>query len=577
MKSIKYQKLYRLFLLLSSKRKTQIYFLLILLLINGLLESLSISTIIPFLTLIVANEKNIDIPIFGNYNLDISTSTNILLTITILFSFFIFFSTFIRIFNNFYIARLTAKINIDLSNYIFRNNIYQPYTSYTKKSSSKIISLITSKVSDCSNSLKSLFTILLASIISLSIVVALLFYNWKVVVTAFVFLYLYYMIISKIVRKILLNNGKKLAINDPLMIKTIQETFQGFRDIIINNTEKIYINLFNKYNSILKIRTADSELFITTPKFLLEGVTLLLVALIGYNLSKSSLESSEYIPLIGSFVYALQRLIPLTQQTYASWASYKLRSPSIKDVLEELEKKQYFEKFSPKSKKLNINKEIIFKDISFSYDNSKTIIKDINLKINKGDHIGIYGDTGSGKSTFLDILMGLLPPTKGKMYVDGIDVYYKNYQYDWTSNISHVPQNIFLKEGSIAENIVFGEGARNLNLELLKKAAQIAQVDQFVQQTEKGFETMVGERGIRLSGGQRQRISLARAIYNIRQILVLDEATSALDQETENLIIDSILQNFSNLTIIMVSHRMKSLENCSRIFKVQSNGEILEE
>jgi ABC-type bacteriocin/lantibiotic exporter with double-glycine peptidase domain len=163
------------------------------------------------------------------------------------------------------------------------------------------------------------------------------------------------------------------------------------------------------------------------------------------------------------------------------------------------------------------------------------------------------------------------------MYVDGIDVYYKNYQYDWTSNISHVPQNIFLKEGSIAENIVFGEGARNLNLELLKKAAQIAQVDQFVQQTEKGFETMVGERGIRLSGGQRQRISLARAIYNIRQILVLDEATSALDQETENLIIDSILQNFSNLTIIMVSHRMKSLENCSRIFKVQSNGEILEE
>ena len=179
MKSIKYQKLYRLFSLLSNRRKTQIYFLLILLLINGLLESLSISTIIPFLTLIVSDENNIDVPIISNYNLDISASPNILLIITILFSIFIFVSTFLRIFNNFYIARLTAKINIDLSNYIFRNNIYQPYTSYTRKSSSKIISLITSKVSDCSNSLKSLFTILLASIISLSIVAALLFYNWN--------------------------------------------------------------------------------------------------------------------------------------------------------------------------------------------------------------------------------------------------------------------------------------------------------------------------------------------------------------------------------------------------------------
>jgi len=171
----------------------------------------------------------------------------------------------------------------------------------------------------------------------------------------------------------------------------------------------------------------------------------------------------------------------------------------------------------------------------------------------------------------------LLPPTKGKMYVDGIDVYQSNYQSDWTSNISHVPQNIFLKEGSIAENIAFGEDDQSLNLELLKKAAKITQVQPFVQQMEKGFETMVGERGIRLSGGQRQRISLARAIYKIRQILVLDEATSALDQETEKLIIDSILKNFSNLTIIMVSHRMKSLENCSRIIKVKSNGEIQEE
>lgn len=578
MKSIRNQKLYRLFLLLSNRRKKQIYCLLILLLINGLLESLSISTIIPFLSLIVSEKNNLEIPIISNnFTLDLNNYPNILFWVTVLFCVFVFISTCLRIFNNFYISRLTSKINIDLSNYIFRNNIYQSYTSYTKKSSSKIISLLTAKISDCSNSFRSLFTILLASIIALSIIISLLFYNWKVVIISFIFLYIYYTIISTNVRKILLNNGKILALNDPLLIKTIQETFQGFRDIVINNNQKVYLNLFYKYNSIIKTRIAYSELFITTPKFLLEGIVLLIVACLGFNLSKSNLQSSEYIPLIGAFVYALQRLIPLTQQAYAAWASYKLRSPSIENVLNELEQNQIKGRPSLNVQKINFRNEIIFENISFGYDNSKTIIKDVSLKINKGDHIGIYGETGSGKSTFLDILMGLLPPTHGKMYIDEIDLYQNNFQTIWTSNISHVPQNIFLKEGNISENIAFGEDYQDLNFDLLKKASKIAQVDSFVNQTNDGFKTLVGERGIRLSGGQRQRISLARAIYKVRKILVLDEATSALDHNTEKIIIDSLVNTYKDLTIIMVSHRMKSLENCNRIFNVLSNGQIKED
>jgi len=223
---------------------------------------------------------------------------------------------------------------------------------------------------------------------------------------------------------------------------------------------------------------------------------------------------------------------------------------------------------------LNFNNKIVLKNISYSYDQSNNILKNINLEINKGDHIGIYGETGSGKSTFLDILMGLLPPSKGSIYIDKINISQNNYQNYWTSKISHVPQTVFLKEGSIAENIAFGEDKLEIDFDLLNKAANVAQLENFIKQSSLGFQSVVGERGIMLSGGQRQRIAIARAIYKSRDILILDEATSALDEDTEKKIIKSILRDYRKLTVIMVTHRLSSLENCNRIFKVTSQGEI---
>ena len=219
---------------------------------------------------------------------------------------------------------------------------------------------------------------------------------------------------------------------------------------------------------------------------------------------------------------------------------------------------------------MSFEKSIEFKNIYFSYDTSNYILKNINFKINKGEHVGIFGETGSGKSTLLDIIIGLLTPTKGDILIDNLSLYKGNSNFNWTSKIACVSQNIFLKEGTIAENIAFGQSHGEFDLELLNRASKIAQIDEFINQTELGFETNVGERGIRLSGGQRQRISIARAIYKSREILVLDEATSALDNITEEKIIDSIRNN-SNLTILMVTHRLKSLEICDRLFRIKNN------
>ena len=583
MKSIKVMKFYRLFYLLETRRKKQIYFLIILLMLNGIIESLSISTVAPFLSLIVSDKNVLDNDLISKYiPLNILNSTDIMFGITFLFCILILISTILRIFNNWYILTLTAKINIDLSNKIFKKNIYQNYSDYTKKSSSKIISLVVEKVSACSSAINSLFMILLGSIISLCIVFSLLLFNWKIVLISFLFLYIYYIIISSKVRKALTNNGKIVSFNDPIRIKIIQESFFGFRDILINNMGNIYINLFNKYNSIIQLKKAYSQLYILFPKFLLEAITLLTIAIVGYGLTYSSSQNSEFIPFIGAYVYALQRLLPLTQQTYAAWAAYKVKSPSIDDVLYELECNVNNQRLITKNGNqefnsyLDFKSNIIFKNVFYSYDDKKKILDDICLEIRKGDQIGIFGETGSGKSTFLDIFMGLLPPKKGSIFIDKIHIYQKNYQHFWTSKISHVPQSIFLKEGTIAENIAFGEEEEDFNFGLLKKAASVAQLDNFIKQSTLGFQSIVGERGIMLSGGQRQRIAIARALYKSRDVLILDEATSALDEITEKRILEAILRNYKDLTILMVTHRLNSLKNCNRVFKV-IDGKILEQ
>ena len=581
MKAIKENNIYRLFTLLNKKRKNQIYFLFLLLIFNGISESIALISIIPYLSLIISDKNKIDYKNINDYlPIDLNNYQNALLYLTILFCFFITISTILRIFNNWYILRLIAKINIDLSNSIFLKNIYQPYEKYTKKSSSKVISLITDKVRLSVSALKEVFYMLLGSIVGITLIVTLSVYSWKIILISVLFLSLYYLIISKQVRKILLNIGKYIALYAPDRIKIVQESFNGFRDIVINGTEDIYFNLFNKYNSSITFKESRSQLFITLPKYLIEGIILFTIATVGYFISTYNNQNSEFIPLLGAFVYAILKLLPLSQLTYASWAGYKVKVAILEDILKELQNNQNIPDFRenlPENKKITFKNKITFKKVNYSYEGSKNVLNDVCLTLKKGDHIGIYGETGSGKSTFLDLLMGLLPPKKGSVFVDNIDLYKHNNNYNWTSNISHVPQSIFLKEGNIAENIAFGFTIENLDFESLERSSRTAQIYKFIKESKDGFFTMVGERGIKLSGGQRQRIAIARALYKSRDILVLDEATSALDELTERKIIDKILKTHENLTVIMVTHRINSLKNCNRIFKITSTGEVVEE
>ena len=293
------------------------------------------------------------------------------------------------------------------------------------------------------------------------------------------------------------------------------------------------------------------------------------MAIVGYNISLLKFNFISFIPIFGSTI-AFQKLLPLVQLTYATWADYRARYPSIVDVIGELTSNQNNKQSTYRKEDLFFNNSIEFKNIYFKYDSSKYILNDINFKINKGEHIGIFGETGSGKSTLIDVIIGLLPPSKGDILIDEVSLNKGNINYNWTKKIAHVSQNIFLKEGTIAENIAYGQSPKEFDFELLEKASKMAQIYDFIQEKEMGFDTNVGERGIKLSGGQRQRITIARAIYKSREILVLDEATSALDNKTEEKIINA-LKNNTNLTILMVTRKLKSLLNCDRVFKMKDN------
>ena len=567
--------IFSLFFFLSRKRKIQILFLLFFQLINGVLEFFSVSAIVPFLSIFVLKNDLNQIPIIGSIliHLGFVNISESFFLITFFFCLLILLSTFFRIFNLRYTYKLAANIEIDLSRKIFKDNIFQSYIDYTKKNSSDFISITIDKVSSSTHAISSFLILTGGLILGIFIIFSLLFVNWQIVSASSFFLLFYYLIIYKKVSKTLSRNGKSIASISPKRIGLMQEVFLGFRDIIVNGTQNIYIEIFNRLDSEYKLKGASTRFIRIFPRYLIEGIVILILAIFGYNLFLLNFDLISFIPILGSVIYAFQKLLPLIQLTYATWADYCVRFHVIVDVLRQLESNKN-NKIIQKKNKIFFDDIVIFKNIYFAYSASNFILKDINFKIFKGEHIGIFGETGSGKSTLLDVIIGLLPPSKGKIYIDGIDLYKGNY--DWTTNIAHVSQNIFLKDGTIAENIAYGQLPEEINYELLERSSRIAQVYDFIKKLKMGFETKVGERGIRLSGGQRQRITIARAIYQSREILVLDEATSALDSITESKIIDSIKNN-SNLTILMVTHRLESLQSCDRVFKLENNKLIEKE
>jgi ATP-binding cassette subfamily B protein len=310
-----------------------------------------------------------------------------------------------------------------------------------------------------------------------------------------------------------------------------------------------------------------------SPRYIIETIGIVFIALLAYILTSNEELISTAIPTLGVLAVGAQKLLPTLQQCYLSISTIKSSEYPLRDVLSILESSNKCKEIKVKS--LQFNNKIELKDVGFKYDaDANFVLRNISLVINKGDCIGIVGETGSGKSTLIDILMGLISPVEGSILIDD-QILDESSLVNWRKSVAHVPQSIYLADTTIEENIAFGKNKEDIDVSRISQAAALAQIEDVISTMPKKYKTIIGENGVSLSGGQRQRIGIARALYTQSDVIVLDEATSALDYKTENKVMDSISQMNTTKTILIIAHRTETLKNCNKIIKLE-NGKISE-
>ena len=513
------------------------------------------------------------IPLVRNFvNLENTTGT------IIKFSLFILISTIIRLLTIWFNEKYTAIIGNDISSNAFSIAIRVPYSEQINRNSSDVIATMIKYIDDTTQVLKNLIRSIYFIIYSISISIGLFLINFKItfaIIFAISFIYLMLVFYSK--NKLILN-GKKITSSYKVQAKLVQESLGSIKDLIINKSFHIYESNFLKTDIIKRRSLAINNFISAYPKIVLEGLGLISVLIIIYFLNYFNPNKiGQTLGLISAFALGFQKLLPAVQSLYLSISRFRSQKESVLKVMVLFKYKtsKYIKK---KTKNIQFEfKKIELKDIFFKYKKSNNwIIESLNLTIKKGEKIGIIGSTGSGKSTLIDIITGLLKPDKGLIYINGIplkDNIFNEKIAELQDIISYVPQNIFITDASVEENIAFGITNKFIDKTKVIKSAKEARIHDFIKNKPEEYKTKLGERGINLSGGQIQRIGIARALYKEPKFIIFDEASSALDSNTEKKILDSIYSLNKDITIIMIAHRLNTIINCDRVIELE-NGKI---
>ena len=562
---------------LTKRRQKQFSLLLILMVIASLAEIISIGAVLPFLGVLTAPEQvyqhSLMQPVIQT--LALTKPEQLILPLTILFITAALLAGVIRLTLLYAMTRLSFATGADLSINIYRRTLYQEYEVHISRNSSEIINGIITKTNTVIAGVISPTLNLISSIILLvGIMGALFAINTIIALSAFIGFGSLYWLVIRYTKVHLKDNGKTIADQSTQMIKSLQEGLGGIRDVLIDGTQQFYCKLYRNTDLPLR-RASGNNVFIGgSPRYAMEAIGMTLIAGLAYLMTQQEDGMVTAIPILGALALGAQRLLPGLQQAYASYSAIKGSKSSFEDVLNLLDQSLTEYADQPLPKPIPFVKEIKLNNLNFRYiEDSPWVLKNINLSLKKGSRIGFMGVTGSGKSTLLDIIMGLLPATEGGLIIDNQAINTQNRRA-WQAHIAHVSQNIYLSDSTIEENIAFGIEKEKIDHQRVKKAAQQAQIAQLIEQWKDGYQTFVGERGIRLSGGQRQRIGIARALYKQADVLIFDEATSALDNETEQAVMDAIEDLGEEVTILIIAHRLTTLKGCDQIIKLEKEFNI---
>ena len=569
--------IHRFWNFLDREKKVKVIFLSILTIITSATEMISIGAVLPFLTALTQPDILLENKYFRELLLksEIKSNEDLTMVFLIIFILFIILSAFLRILLLRFNTRFTYNLSANVSVEVFRKLLSQPYERQIEKNSSEVLSNITYKIDLLSNTIFIFFTFVNSSfVVALTLLTILVYANYIALGMGASFVLIYFLLVISIKGR-LSKYAIILARKNEEILKLIQEGLGAIRDVIIDGTQEFYCKQYTLNEKPLRLAKGNLMLLGSIPKIVLEMLSIILLTTVGlFFIGSEQKNLLNILPFLGLAALGAQKILPILQTGYSGYVALKAQTEVVSDVLDILE--------IPETENINFEQgifsiefrqQINLTNVSFSYQSANEIIvlKNISLSIRKGEKVGIIGQTGGGKSTLLDIIMGLLIPTSGNLIIDD-QVVIKENQRHWQKQVAHVPQNIFLQDVSIAENIAFGIAKEEINLEKVREAAINAQISDFIENLPERYETIVGERGARLSGGQRQRIGIARALYKEASLLIFDEATSALDDSTETQVVSAIEELHASLTTIIVAHRMTSLKHCDVIYEIKQGA-----
>jgi ABC-type multidrug transport system fused ATPase/permease subunit len=567
----------QLFQYVPRRRKMQGIGVFAMMLVGAFAELLTIGAIIPFLALI-SNRSLMD----GNSVaaralrfLHVTNYESAILTVAAGFCLIAVIAAAIRILLVWASQGFVFRLGYDIGTSLLERMLFQSYSWHASQNSSRIISGINKVQSVLNQSMLPVLQGMISITIAVFIILGLLLLSPGVAVLSVAVFGGIYGSISYLSRKRLARNSKVISQAASERTKVIQEGLGGIRDVIIDEAQPIFLKKFSRIDRGLRDAQATNALIAAVPRYAIEGLGMVLIALLALMLSSRSGGLTSALPVLGAMALGAQRLLPLLQQIYNGWTSIQGNRGTLLDVLSLLDRPMPQNRLERRNDPpLPFEHEIRFEQVSFKYaPEGASVVRNLDLVIRKGDRVGLVGKTGSGKTTTVDLLMGLLEPVGGKITVDGKALTSDNL-HRWQKQIAHVPQSIYLADTSILENIAFGVERRLIDVARVKEAAERADIASYILQQADGYDTPVGERGVRLSGGQRQRIGIARALYKRSSVLILDEATSALDNQTETSIMQSVAELGHDITVIMIAHRTTTLRGTDFIVDLRE-GQIV--
>ncbi len=570
-----YMLLSAIFSNLSNKRKYHLLAALVIMILSGISEFLTLAAFAPFITSITEPERLLNYAVVQEFLKDSSPLKVEDIAIISIFTFGLLalISGIIRIVNNWVNENLAAAIGTDFSCEAYLKTLCQPYEVHVSRSSSYVVNTITNELDNTVILINMIMQLTTSFLVILGLYIALILVNSLIVIAFSLLFIVAYCVIAFFSKRSFNRNSYIVSESRERHLKALREGLGSIRDVLINGTQIFHLNHYKKIDLPMRRAQAQSNILSYSPKLALEAIGIFAISFSSLLIHYQNASFIEFLPMLGTLAIGSQKLLPALQACYNAWGCINSRKISIINILDLLEQPLGSIYDRTKVGNFSIKENIRIENLSFSYASSdKEVLKGIDFEITKGQRVAIIGKNGSGKSTLMDLLMGLLRPSKGKIFINDMDLnHHKNFELlkAWQSSIAHVPQIIYLSDSTIAENIAFGIPKKSIDIDEVIKASKQARIDEFINSLPYGYETIVGEDGARLSGGQRQRLAIARALYKQAQILFLDEVTSALDNQTEASIIKSICELDKNLTVVFITHRKSSMDICDRIIELE--------